>query len=63
MHVRLDLRQKKTIEKLNKWEKKILRNIYEPVYRSYLGIYEKRQNNYLYYLYGKPNMLTYIRFK
>jgi len=33
------------------------------VYNDNLGIYEKRHNEELYGLYGKPNILTYIRCK
>jgi hypothetical protein len=49
--------------KLAIWERKILRNIYGPVYNDNLGIYEKRNNEELYDLYEKPNILTYIRCK
>ncbi|KAF0721180.1 putative transposon-derived protein F52C9.6 [Aphis craccivora] len=49
--------------KLAIWERRILRNIYGPVYNDNLGIYEKRHNEELYDLYGKPNILTYIRCK
>ncbi|KAL4103343.1 hypothetical protein QTP88_018720 [Uroleucon formosanum] len=44
-------------------ERKILSNIYGPVYNDNLGIYEKRHNEELYNLYEKPNILTYIRCK
>jgi hypothetical protein len=37
--------------KLAIWERKILRNIYGPVYNDNLGIYEKRHNEELYDLY------------
>jgi hypothetical protein len=49
--------------KLAIWKRKILRNIYGPVYNDNLGIYEKRQIEELYNLYKKPNILTYIRCK
>uniref|UniRef100_A0A2S2PQV7 Uncharacterized transposon-derived protein F52C9.6 n=1 Tax=Schizaphis graminum TaxID=13262 RepID=A0A2S2PQV7_SCHGA len=50
-------------KKLAIWERKILRNIYGPVYYDNLGIYEKRHNEELYNLYEKPNILTCIRCK
>jgi hypothetical protein len=49
--------------KLAIWKRKIVRNIYGPVYNDNLGIYEKRHNEELYDLYEKPNILTYIRCK
>jgi len=44
-------------------ERKILRNIFGPVYNSDLTVYEKRHNEELYCLYRKPNVLTYARGK
>ncbi|KAL4113103.1 hypothetical protein QTP88_016788 [Uroleucon formosanum] len=44
-------------------ERKILRNIYGPVYNDNLGINEKRHNEELYGLYEKPNILTFMRCK
>lgn len=39
--------------KLATWERKILINIYGPMYNDQLGIYEKRHNENLYDLCGK----------
>lgn len=45
------------------WERKMLRKILGQVYNSDLRVYETRHNEKLYCLYGKPNILTYVRYK
>ncbi|KAL4083661.1 hypothetical protein QTP88_028977 [Uroleucon formosanum] len=49
--------------KLAIFERKILRKIFGPVYNLDLGTFERRKNENLYQLYGKPTILTFIRTK
>jgi len=45
------------------FERKVFRNIFGPIYNTKLGIFERRKYNDLYRLYGKPNILSYIKIK
>jgi hypothetical protein len=50
--------------RLEIFERKVLRNIFSPVYHNTeLGIFERRKNDDQYKMYGKPNILTYIKIK
>jgi len=45
------------------FERKVLRKIFGPVYNPDLRTFERRKNENLYQLYGKPTILTFIRTK
>jgi hypothetical protein len=50
-------------KKLAIFERKVLRKMFGPVYNLDLGTFERRKNEHLYQLYGKPTILTFIRTK
>ncbi|KAF0686884.1 Uncharacterized protein FWK35_00036068, partial [Aphis craccivora] len=45
------------------FERKVLRNIFGPIYNTELRIFERRKNEDLYRLLSKPNITTYIKIK
>jgi len=44
-------------------ERKVLRNIFGPVFNTKLRTFERRKNDNLYKLHGKPNIVSYLRTK
>ncbi|XP_015364583.1 PREDICTED: uncharacterized protein LOC107162266 [Diuraphis noxia] len=50
-------------KKLAIFERKVLRKIFGPEYNLDLWTFERRKNENLYQLYGKPTILTFIRTK
>lgn len=51
-------------DKLAIFERKVLRNVFNPIYNTELGTFERRKNDDQYRLYDKkPNISSYIKCK